>query len=229
MNTNRPERSISPPLSLRCRGPLAMFTRPEFKTERVSYGVMTPSAARGLLEAVLWKPAIRWQIERVKVLSEIRFTSFRRNEVNSRAFTPSASLIARGGQARVLFADEDRAQRNTVALRDVDYVIEARFEMTAQSGAEDNVSKFVDMFRRRLEKGQHFHQPYFGCRECIADVLPWDGSKEPINDTRELGLMLHDIEYRPQFNRAVFFEARLEQGVLYVPAIAQSATAGGAR
>jgi CRISPR-associated protein Cas5d len=217
METEASKKSLSPPLVLRCRGPLAIFTRPEFKTERVSYPVITPSAARGVLEAVVWKPAIRWRILRVEVLSKIEFTSFRRNEVNSRAIAPSAVIIAQGGAAPVLFADEDRAQRNTVALRDVDYRITARFEMTERAGSADNVAKFVDMFRRRVEKGQHFHQPYFGCRECVAEVLPATGADKPIDDTRDLGRMLWDILHERTGQRAVFFDAKLVQGVLEVP------------
>src|SRR5271165_1614513 len=116
-----------PTLRARARGPLACFTRPELKVERFSYPVMTPSAARGLLEAILWKPAIQWQVNRIHVLNEIKFTAFRRNEVNSKALAPSTITIRHGGLAPVFFADEDRAQRNTVALADVDYVIEASF------------------------------------------------------------------------------------------------------
>lgn len=209
--------SVSPPLRLRCKGPLAIFTRPEFKTERVSYPVMTPSAARGLLEAVIWKPAIRWRILRIEVLSKIDFTSFRRNEVNSRAIAPSAAVIDGGGEAPVLFADDDRTQRNTLALRNVDYLVTAQFEMTSRAGPIDNVAKFVDMFRRRVEKGQHFHQPYFGCRECVADVLPAREDDKPIDDTRDLGLMLWDILHEPTGARTVFFEAKLVSGVLEVP------------
>lgn len=207
----------SPLLSLRASGPLAIFTRPELKAERMSYPVMTPSAARGLLEAVLWKPAIVWRVERIKVLKPIAFTAFRRNEVKSRAIAPKTSVITGGGSAPVLFADEDRAQRNTVALRDVDYVVEARFSMTSRAGLGDNIPKFVDMFRRRVEKGQHFHQPYFGCRECIADISPPDGTEVPTDDTRDLGLMLWDIVYAPDGNRPIYFAARLEKGTLEVP------------
>jgi len=210
--------SMSPALAIRARGPLAVFTEPVFKAERVSYPVMTPSAARGLIEAVLWKPAIAWQIERIRVLNPIRFVSFRRNEVTRKAPTPSATLIAAGGEPPVLFADDDRAQRNTVALRDVDYVIEARFRLTPRAGPDDNVPKFVDMFRRRLEKGQHFAAPYLGCREFAADVLPADDAPAPIDETRSLGHMLWDILYRPGANRAVFFQAELRNGILDVPA-----------
>lgn len=217
------------PLRLRASGPLACFTRPELKAERVSYPVMTPSAARGILEAVLWKPAIRWRIERIKVLKPIRWTAFRRNEVNSRASPPAAKIIAEGGLAPMLLAEEDRAQRNTVALLEVDYVIEARFELTDRVGPEDNRAKFVEMFRRRLERGQHYHQPYLGCREFVADVQPVNSSTPPpIDDDRDLGIILHDIQFGPRGSRPVFFSARLTGGVLEVPEILEAApTAGG--
>lgn len=216
-----------PTLRARARGPLACFTRPELKVERVSYPVMTPSAARGLLEAVLWKPAIRWQVNRIHVLSEIKFTAFRRNEVNSKASAPSTRTVTHGGPAPVLFADEDknRAQRNTVALADVDYVIEANFVLTDQAGNGDNVNKFVEMFERRVDKGQHFHQPYFGCREFVAEVLPADNLPPAIAEDRQLGLMLWDIAFGPEENAAIFFDASLRQGVLEVPPDAESALA----
>jgi len=207
----------SPTLSVRVTGPLAVFTEPAFKVERVSYPVMTPSAARGLLEAILWKPAIRWRIERIQVLAPINFTAFRRNEVNSKASAPTLAVIEAGGGYRSYYAEDDRTQRNTIALRDVDYVIEAHFKLTDRAGAEDNIPKFVDMFQRRVERGQHFHQPYFGCREFPADVTPATDAPTPISDTRDLGYMLWDIAYRPDGNRAVFFSARLERGVLEVP------------
>lgn len=207
----------SPTLHLRARGPLACFTRPELKVERVSYPVMTPSAARGLIEAVLWKPAILWRIERIHVLREINFTAFRRNEVNNRVANPPASTVKNGGPVPLYFADEDRAQRNTVALRDVDYVVEAHFALTDKAGPDDNMAKFVDMFRRRVEKGQHFQQPYFGCREFVAEVLPVDDAPLPISETRDLGLVLWDIIYGPDRNRPIFFAAKLEDGVMEVP------------
>lgn len=206
----------SPTLTIRFRGPLACFTRPEFKTERVSYEVMTPSAARGALEAVLWKPAIRWRIERIRVLRPILFTAFKRNEVNSKVPVDSVRSALRGGQMRDFFVDEDRAQRNTVALADVDYVVEAAFAMTERAGAGETVTKFVEMFTRRLEKGQAFNQPYLGCREFAAEFLPASSAPDPIPVTRDLGLMLHDIEFG-ESNRPRFFEACLKQGVLVVP------------
>jgi CRISPR-associated protein Cas5d len=214
-----------PTVRARARGPLACFTRPELKVERFSYPVMTPSAARGLLEAVLWKPAIRWQIKRIHVLKEIMFTAFRRNEVNSKAPAPSAKTIRDGGPAPVFFADEDRAQRNTVALADVDYVIEANFVLTGQAGSGDNVNKFVEMFERRVAKGQHFHQPYFGCREFVAEVLPADNPPPAIAEDRHLGIVLWDIAFGAEANAAIFFDASLRQGVLDVPPDAESALA----
>ena len=137
---------------------------------------------------------------------------------------PGVTLVA------VLLADADRAQRNTVALLDVDYVIEARFELTERAGKEDNRAKFVDMFHRRVERGQHFHQPYLGCREFVADVRPVDADiPQAIDETRDLGLMLYDLDYSPGQNRPLFFPARLNRGVLEIPAdLAPRQAAGGA-
>lgn len=205
----------SPTFKVRASGPYACFTRPELKAERVSYEVMTPSAARGILEAILWKPAILWRIERIHVLAPIRFEAVRRNEVASKA-------SARGDIARY-FADEDRQQRNTLLLRDVDYVIEAHFEMTDKTGPDDNLKKFVEMFQRRLEKGQCFHTPYLGCREFAADVgkAPerWD-VPPGLSETRDLGLILHDLRFRPDGSATpFFFQANLDKGCIEVPEI----------
>lgn len=217
----------SPTIRVRIRGPMACFTRPELKVERVSYEVMTPSAARGTLEAILWKPAIRWRIERIHVLAPIRWSQLRRNEVNSK--------LSERGNFTTYCADEDRAQRNTLYLRDVDYVVEAHFELTDQVGPSDNLTKFVEMFQRRLDKGQHFHQPYLGCREFVADVSPapeaWTIPAD-LAGPRPLGLMLWDIHHNPkgtkrdESGRTIhvcdgcaprFFEAKLQDGVLEVP------------
>jgi CRISPR-associated protein Cas5d len=178
---------------------------------------MTPTAAVGLLEAVLWKPAIAWHIERIKVLAPITFTSFRRNEVTSKAPVPSVSAIRGESAYSHYFADDDRAQRNTVGLRDVDYVIEAHFVLTESAQDADNIRKFVDMFTRRVEKGQHFHAPYLGVRECAADVLTATNAPRPIADTRELGRILWWIDRRTGHARAHYFDARLVNGVLEIP------------
>ena len=205
-----PERSLT--FRVRVRGPMACFTRPELKVERVSYEVMTPSAARGILEAILWKPALRWRVERIHVLAPIRFGQIKRNEVNGR-------LSERGDHAHY-FADEDRAQRNTLFLRDVDYVVEAHFELTKKVGPEDNMTKFVEMFTRRLAKGQHFHQPYLGCREFAAAVEPAPQMLPPPDESlrlRPLGLILHDIDFQ-NGNKPRFFDARIEGGTIEIPA-----------
>jgi len=151
---------------LRVWGDNACFTRPEMKVERVSYDVITPSAARGILEAILWKPAIRWVVTRIDVLNPIRWESVRRNEVS--AVIPAASVRAamnKGGGSLGFYIEDVRQQRAGLLLRQVDYLIHAYFEITDKAGAEDNATKFAEMFRRRAEKGQCFNQPYLGCRD----------------------------------------------------------------
>lgn len=203
---------------VRIRGELACFTRPEFKTERFSYEVITPSAARGVLEAILWKPAIQWHVRRILLLAPPGFVQLKRNEVTKRASVANALVAARSGKPFDYFADEDRAQRNTLALRDVDYAVEAEFRMTARAGSGDNSRKFEEMFERRLAKGQFHMQPYLGCREFPAIVEPYTGSPEPIVEaTRDLGYMLHDLRYGSKGNEPVFFRARIDRGVIDVP------------
>jgi CRISPR-associated protein Cas5d len=209
--------------SVRIYGAMACFSRPEFSTERVSYDLITPSAARGILEAVLWKPAICWEITRVALLKPVRWIEFRRNEVNSRASTQNALRAASTGQPMPeFFADEDRAQRNTLALRDVEYGVQARFRLTRRAGEGESVRKFEEMFERRLSKGQHHYQPYLGCREFPAFVEPWDGAGALAGESRDLGWMLHDIAFGATrlsgaANEARFFPAVLHGGVVEVP------------
>lgn len=194
---------------VRAKGPLACFTRPEMKVERVSYEVMTPSAARGILEAVLWKPAIVWRVHEIAVLAEIRWTSFRRNEVSERMSPRVVDYCA----------DEKRTQRHTVALRDVDYVITASFSLTDKAGPDETLRKFEEMFERRLEKGQHFHQPYLGCREFAAEIEPAGSDLQPhaAQVDRPLGRMFYDFAFAQAGTVPLFFEARLQGGVLHVP------------
>jgi len=215
-------RDRSPTFRVRARGPEACFTRPELKAERVSYEVMTPSAARGILEAILWKPAISWRVERIHVLNEIRFGQLKRNEV-SKKLIPS-------GDHKHFYADDvlNRAQRNTLFLRDVDYIIDAHFVLTEKKGERDNLAKFVDVFQRRLEKGQHYHQPYLGCREFAAEVEPapskWHAHPS-LKGIRPLGLILYDIVHNESFPhkckdcKPLFFSAILKDGVLEVPSL----------
>jgi CRISPR-associated protein Cas5d len=213
---------------VRVRGPLACFTRPEFKVERVSYEVMTPSAARGVLEAIHWKPAIRWVVTAIHVLAPVRFISFKRNEVANRASSQRGKRVMSGDP---YFVEEDRQQRNTVALRDVDYVIEAHFVMTPKWGPEDAIPKHVEMVTRRLEKGQTFHQPYLGCREFAAVVEPVgefpDCKLPPEWRNRHLGLMLHDLEFGPRILPR-FFAAKIDEaGKIEVPPIEEAVRVEG--
>ncbi len=219
-------------IALRTWGPYACFTRPEMKVERVSYDVMTPSAARGILEAIYWKPSIRWRIERIHVLSTIRFTNIRRNEL--------ANKIPVGNVRQAMhdpafplqsFIEEDRQQRAGMVLEDVDYVIEAAFELTEKAGTtpapgvvdanDREPRKHQEMFRRRAEAGQCFHQPYFGTREFPVSferiekhnipASPYKGS-----ELRDLGWMLHDLDFAHEMAPR-FFRASLADGILTVP------------
>lgn len=218
-------------------GPWACFSRPELKVERVSYSVMTPSAARGVLEAILWKPQFRWIVERILVLKPIRFSAIRRNEIQSKiAPRTVAGWMRNPSSFEPLLADfmgdgvdrSERTQRNTLALRDVAYVIDARVLLTPkanrssvkgtdedESAGPDTEVKYVNMFNRRVEKGQCWQRPYLGCREFAAGFRPAKGNDRPIQDTRDLGFMLYDIVYRKGKNTPVFFAARLEEGTLH--------------
>jgi CRISPR-associated protein Cas5d len=212
-------------------GERACFTRPEMKVERVSYDVMTPSAARGILDSIHWKPAIVWVIDRIHVLNEIKFQSFRRNEVASKIPAASAKSAMKRGDVKGLGLDVagDRQQRATTLLVDVAYVIEAHFEMTDRAGPDDTPAKHVSMFNRRAAAGQCFHRPCLGAREFVADfaLLP-EGAPAPasaLKGERDLGWMLHDIDFA---NAAAsrFFRARLQDGVLDVAAcLAQGSAA----
>lgn len=209
-------------------GSYACFTRPEMKVERVSYDVMTPSAARGILEAIHWKPAIRWVVDRIHVLKPIKFQSVRRNEVASKISeaTVKKAMNARSIEGLELIVDGDRQQRATTLLRDVAYVIEAHFEMTAKAGPDDNEGKHREMFVRRAAKGQAFHQPCLGCREFPADFRLIDGDA-PVCElpehqrTRDLGYMLHDIDFATGMAPR-FFRAELKDGVVHVPSLGSS-------
>ena len=197
-------------------GDYACFSRPEMKTERVSYDVMTPSAARGLIESIYWHPGLHYCIDRIHVLAPIRFTNIRRNEVKSTLLASKALSAARSGETLALIPSQDIQQRAALILQDVHYVIEAHFDMTDKAAPGDNPGKFQDILRRRLQRGQAYSQPYFGCREFAAHFQEWPGGDVPAIDvTQDLGFMLYDMDYRDMQNiQARFFRAKLENGVL---------------
>lgn len=204
-------------------GDRALFTRPELSVERMSYDVMTPSAARGLIESVYWHPGLRYVVDRIHVLNPIRFTSVRRNEVKSKALASSLRSAASGrGPLPYINTKSDIVQRASVILTDVRYIIEAHFEMTDQATASDNPGKFCDILRRRLLKGQCYSQPYLGTREFACAFKTYDGPDDPIgyysgSGERDLGLMLYDMDYsNPQDITPMFFRAVMRDGVIDV-------------
>lgn len=197
-------------------GPMACFTRPEMKTERVSYEVPTPGAVRGMIESVFYHPGLRWVPDRIWVLNRIQFMNVRRNEVKSKVLASAVLQEANGGKAGAIFTSEDIQQRAAMLLKDVRYVFEAHFEMTEQANPSDNHGKFQDIIKRRLRRGACYSTPYFGCRECTAHFRLWEGGEIPaIDETRDLGYMLYDMDYSdPTDIQPMFFRARMEHGVI---------------
>jgi CRISPR-associated protein Cas5d len=198
-------------VKLRVWGDYALFTRPEMKVERVSYDVITPSAARGILEAVYWKPAIRWIVDRIHVIKPIQFENIRRNELSNKV-SVSAKIMREGNQPVCQYIEDDRQQRASMILKDIEYVIEAHFELT---GADDaDPGKHLAIFERRARKGQCFHRPYFGCREFPVnfewcEVVP----DSELTGEQSLGFMLHDIDFANQMT-PYFFRAVMRNGVM---------------
>lgn len=197
-------------------GDYACFTRPEMKVERVSYDVPTPSAARGMVESVYFHNGLRWIIDRIYVCNPIRFINIRRNEVASKVSKNKILSEANGKALSYINRREETQQRATTMLRDVHYVIEAHFEMTDQANPSDNPGKFQDIVKRRLRNGQAYMQPYLGCRECTAHFRLWEGGEIPaIDETRELGYMLYDMDYSDSQNiQPMFFRAQMVHGVI---------------
>ncbi len=197
-------------------GERACFTRPEMKTERVSYDVPTPSAARGMIESVYFHPGMKWVVDRIWVLKPIQFVNVRRNEVKSKILASSLMQEANGGKRGGIYTAEDIQQRAAMMLRDVHYVFEAHFEMTEKANPSDNPGKFQDIVKRRLRKGACYSMPYLGCRECTAHFRLWEGGEIPaIDETRELGYMLYDMDYSDENDiRPVFFRAKMEHGMI---------------
>lgn len=206
-------------------GDRACFTRPEMKAERVSYDVITPSAARGILEAIHWKPAIRWVIDSIQVLKPIRFESIRRNELGSKL---AANSITKGIREKstagiAKYIEDDRQQRATTLLRDVAYIITAHFELTDQAGADDNAGKHLDIFNRRAKRGQFFHMPCMGNREFPAYFELVENGQElesapELKGEKDLGWMLHDIDFA-NGNTPLFYRAIMRDGLIEVPVL----------
>lgn len=203
-------------------GDFALFSRPELKVERCSYDVMTPSAARGILDAIYWHPGLKWVVDKIYVRKPIQFTSVRRNEVKSKVLASSVLQAYNGGEKPLYISSkEEIVQRASMLLCDVEYVIDAHFEMTerANATATDNPGKFKDIIMRRLRRGECFHMPYFGCREFPAHFCLWEEEKIPSAyedvEEKDLGLMLYDLDYRnPEDIQPMFFRAVLKLGVL---------------
>lgn len=207
-------------VKVRVWGDYALFSRPEMKVERCSYDVMTPSAARGILDAVYWHPGLKWKIDRIHVVRPIQFTSVRRNEVKSKISASSVLQAYNGGDKPLYISTKaDIVQRASLLLRDVEYVIEAHFQMTDQANETDNPGKFKDIIMRRLRRGECFHMPYFGCREfpahfslCEEDEIrtAYDGVEE-----KDLGFMLYDMDFSdPENIQPMFFRAVMRRGVV---------------
>jgi CRISPR-associated protein Cas5d len=208
---------------LELAGDFACFTRPEMKVERVSYDVMTPSAARACFEAILWKPAIRWHVRKIEVLKPIRWINLRRNEVASVVSTRNVETAMKNGTGILgLNIEDDRQQRAGLFLRDVAYRVHADLEFFPERDPGAQANKYNEMFERRASRGQCVNQPYLGCREFAAyfRLVP-DPTTEsaPIDETRELGFMLHDLDFtKPADPAPRFFRARIENGAVNVPA-----------
>lgn len=211
-------------IKLKVWGDYALFSRPEMKTERVSYDVITPSAARAIVESIHWKPAIRWEIDKIHVINEIKFSNIRRNELSSKLSYNQKKAESKEGF--YIIASENRQQRASMVLKDVCYVIEAHFEMTEDAGNEDNEAKHAEIFRRRAMSGQCFSNPYFGCREfsvnfellCDDDEIPKSFYQDKSLD---LGFMLYDLDFvknkkgiKNYSSTPRFFRAKMENGVI---------------
>ena len=202
-------------------GDYALFSRPEMKVERCSYDVMTPSAARGMLEAVYWHPGMRWVVDKIYVRKPIQFTSIRRNEVKSKVLAGNVlSAINGGGKPLYISSREEIVQRAAILLRDVEYVVEAHFEMTPKATPGDNEGKFKDIIMRRLRRGEGYHRPYFGCREFPARFALYE--EEDVDTAyegteKDLGYMLYDFDYSDTEDiKPMFFRAVMKDGVLDV-------------
>lgn len=203
-------------------GDYALFSRPEMKVERCSYDVITPSAARGILEAIYWHPGMKWIIDRIYVNKPIQFTSVRRNEVKSKVSANNVLSVYNGSNKQLYISTKsDIVQRASLLLRDVEYVIDAHFEMTEEANSSDNPGKFKDIMKRRLKRGECYHTPYFGCREFPVKFCDWEDEEihtaYESEEERDLGFMLYDMDYSdPEDIQPMFFRAVMHRGVIEV-------------
>ena len=207
-------------VKVRVWGNYALFSRPEMKVERCSYDVMTPSAARGILEAVYWHPGMRWVIDKIHVVNPVQFTSVRRNEVKSKILAGNVLQVYNGADKPLYISTKaEIVQRASLLLRDVEYVIEAHFEMTERANETDNPGKFKDIIMRRLRRGECFHMPYFGCREfpanfCLCEEEEIRTAYDDVEE-KDLGFMLFDMDYSDRNSiQPMFFRAVMKRGVL---------------
>lgn len=218
-------------ISLEVWGDYACFSRPEMKVERVSYDVITPSAARGLIEAIMWHPGMRWHIDRIQVCNPVHFTNIRRNEVKDIISARTVRTVMERGRGELFLATQDSIQqRAAMVLKDVRYVIDAHFEMTERAAPGDNEGKFAEMTKRRIEKGQFYHQPYFGTREFPAYFRMCERRPEcpeELKGEKDLGWMLLDMDFSDPANVCPkFFRAVMRDGIIDVPEIMSQGVAG---
>lgn len=207
-------------IKLEVWGERALFTRPEFKAERVSYDVITPSAACGILKSIYWHPGITWVIDRIFVMNPIRFTNIRRNEVKSKIPKDDVLSVVEGTLKKQLYlaTTKDRTQRNSMVLSDVRYIIEAHFVINDKAAPSDNPGKFSDIINRRLETGQCFRHPCLGCSEFAANFQKYEGGTITTaypNSEKDLGFMLFDIDYTDMENvKPMIFRAVMRNGII---------------
>ncbi len=205
-------------IKLEVWGDYALITRPEMKVERVSYDVITPSVARGIIEAIYWKPAIAWKVTKIHVYNPIEFTNIRRNEVSSKISARAIESVINGGtKALYINTNEDRQQRASMVLKNVRYIIQAHFELTDKAGATDTVEKHYNIALRRIRNGQCFHNPCFGCREFPAyfRLIEDDVPKSSLSGEKDLGYMLYDMDYTdPEDIKPVFFRPIMRDGII---------------
>ena len=201
-------------------GDYALFSRPEMKVERCSYDIMTPSAARGIMEAIYWHPGMCWKIDRIHIMKPIQFTSIRRNEVKSKVSANNVLSVYNGAKKEVFISSkEEIVQRASLLLKDVEYIIDAHFEMTDKANDSDNPGKFKDIIMRRLKRGECYHTPYFGCREfpvnfCLCEEEEVHSAYEVVEE-KDLGFMLYDMDYsEPENIQPMFFRAVMRHGVV---------------